>query len=118
MRIDIITLFPAMFQGPLTESILKRAQDEEKLEIVFHDLRQFGLGKYHQVDDSPYGGGAGMLMRADVIVPALEKIAERKKHKAVHDLFFSEREEVKAGEGGEAGEERMADPTLRTLRRH
>lgn len=96
MRIDILTLFPAMFQGPLTESILKRAQDEEKLEIVFHDLREFGLGKYHQVDDSPYGGGAGMLMRADVVVPALEAIAESKMQKGKikkrpHVIYFSPR---------------------------
>jgi len=74
MRIDILTLFPGMFTGPLTESILERAQEKELLDIRFHDLRKFGLGKYHQVDDSPYGGGAGMVMRADVIVPAIEAV--------------------------------------------
>lgn len=81
MRIDILTLFPGMFTGPLTESILVRAQERRAdgaalLDIRFHDLRQFGLGKYHQVDDSPYGGGAGMVMRADVIVPALEAVVD------------------------------------------
>lgn len=96
MRINVLTLFPAMFQGPLTESILKRAQEEEKLEIVFHDLRQFGLGKYHQVDDSPYGGGAGMLMRVDVIASALEHIIESQMQKAKskkkpHVIYFSPR---------------------------
>ncbi|MBT4585857.1 tRNA (guanosine(37)-N1)-methyltransferase TrmD, partial [Candidatus Peregrinibacteria bacterium] len=70
MRIDILTLFPGMFTGPLTESILQRAQDEELLEINFHDIRDFGIGQYKQVDDKPYGGGAGMLMRADVLVDA------------------------------------------------
>jgi len=79
MRIDILTLFPGMFTGPLTESILARAQERcadgtSLLDIHFHDLRKFGLGKYHQVDDSPYGGGAGMVMRADVIVPAMEAV--------------------------------------------
>ncbi|MDD4287097.1 MAG: tRNA (guanosine(37)-N1)-methyltransferase TrmD [Candidatus Peribacteraceae bacterium] len=74
MRIDILTLFPGMFTGPLTESILARAQEKELLDIRFHDLRKFGLGAYHQVDDSPYGGGAGMVMRADVIVPAIEAV--------------------------------------------
>lgn len=87
VRIDILTLFPGMFTGPLTESILERAstlfppggttedrQEKKPIQIYFHDLRQFGLGKYHQVDDSPYGGGAGMVMRADVIVPALEAV--------------------------------------------
>ncbi|MDD5026695.1 MAG: tRNA (guanosine(37)-N1)-methyltransferase TrmD [Candidatus Peribacteraceae bacterium] len=74
MRVDILTLFPDMFTGPLTESILKRAQEEKLLTIHFHDLRMFGLGHYHQVDDRPYGGGAGMVLRSDVIVAALEAV--------------------------------------------
>lgn len=74
MRIDILTLFPGMFEGPLTESILRRAQDDNLLDIYFHDLRTFGMGKYHQVDDTPYGGGAGMVMRVDILVDAIEKI--------------------------------------------
>ena len=90
MRIDVITLFPAMFQGPLTESILRRAQDDKLVEIEFHDLRQFGLGKYHQVDDSPYGGGAGMLMRADVVVKAIEEVTKGKAGKP-HRIYFSPR---------------------------
>ncbi len=79
VRIDIITLFPAMFEGPLTESILKRAQENNLLDIQFHDLRQFGNGDYHQIDDRPYGGGAGMVMRADVVVKAIETATERYK---------------------------------------
>lgn len=85
MRIDILTLFPGMFQGPLTESIIARAQKEKRadeaalLDIRFHDLRKFGLGKYHQVDDSPYGGGAGMVMRADVLVKAMEAVVQEGK---------------------------------------
>jgi tRNA (guanine37-N1)-methyltransferase len=74
MRIDVITLFPQMFQGPLTESILQRAQDQKKIDIHFHDVRTFGLGKYRQVDDTPYGGGAGMVMRVDVIAKAIETV--------------------------------------------
>jgi len=74
MRIDVLTLLPQMFQGPLTESILQRAQDQKLLDLRFHDLKEFGLGNYHQVDDSPYGGGAGMVMRADVIAPAIESV--------------------------------------------
>lgn len=77
MRIDVLTLFPAMFQGPLTESILKRAQDQQLLEINIHNLRSFGMGNYHQIDDSPYGGGAGMVMRADVLVNAIEAVSRR-----------------------------------------
>ncbi len=74
MRIDVLTLFPRMFHGPLTESILRRAQDDKLLDVRLHDLRPWGKGKYKQVDDRPYGGGAGMVMRADVIVPAVEVV--------------------------------------------
>ena len=63
-----------MFQGPLTESILQRAQDDKLLEVHTHDLRDWGLGNYNQVDDVPYGGGAGMVLRVDVVVPAIEAI--------------------------------------------
>ena len=96
MRIDILTLFPAMFQGPLTESILKRAQDDQKLEITLHDLRQFGLGKYHQVDDSPYGGGAVMLMRVDVVAKAIESVTGKfgirnSEFRMPHRIYFSPR---------------------------
>lgn len=64
-----------MFDGPLTESILRRAQDEKLLDVRLHDLRQFGIGKYHQVDDKPYGGGAGMLFMAEPVVKAIEHIS-------------------------------------------
>lgn len=74
MRIDILTLFPGMFEGPLTESILARARERKLLDIRLHDLREFGLGRHKQVDDTPYGGGAGMVLRADVAVPAIESI--------------------------------------------
>ena len=74
MRIDILTLHPAMFQGPLTESILGRAQDSKLVDIHLHDLHEWGLGNYKQVDDEPYGGGAGMVLRVDVGVPAIEAI--------------------------------------------
>lgn len=84
VRIDVLTLFPGMFEGPLTESILARARESRThegvlLDVRFHDLRQFGLGKYHQVDDAPYGGGAGMVMRADVLVKALETVVSEGK---------------------------------------
>ncbi len=93
MRIDILTLFPGMFEGPLTESILRRAQDEKLLSIHFHDLREFGLGQYRQVDDTPYGGGAGMVMRVDVVVQAIENICEEglKGSKGPHRIYLSPR---------------------------
>ncbi len=94
MRIDVITLFPAMFQGPLTESILKRAQEEKVLEINFHDLRQFGEGTYKQIDDRPYGGGAGMVMMCEPIVRAIETITEnghRESDNGPYRIYFSPR---------------------------
>ena len=81
MRIDVITLFPGMFEGPLTESIIARAREQGILELKFHDLREFGLGNYKQVDDSPYGGGAGMVMRVDVVARAIEEIFKNSKFK-------------------------------------
>lgn len=96
MQIDVLTLFPAMFTGPLTESILARAQSEKKLMVELHDLRKFGLGKYKQIDDSPYGGGAGMVMRVDVLVEAIEGIEKGYKgdkgHKGnLHKIYFTPR---------------------------
>ena len=77
MRIDILTLFPEMFLGPLTESILKRATEEKIIEIHTHNIRDFATDKHHQVDDKPYGGGAGMLMKADVLVAAIEGVVSQ-----------------------------------------
>jgi len=74
MRIDVITLFPGMFAGPMTESIIDRAQKMDLLELNFHDLREFGVGNHRQVDDAPYGGGAGMLLTAPVVVAAIEAV--------------------------------------------
>lgn len=62
MRVDICTLFPQMFKSYLDESILKRAQDAGLLEVHFHNIRDFSKDKHKKVDDTPYGGGAGMLM--------------------------------------------------------
>lgn len=96
MRIDVLTLFPGMFQGPLSESILQRAQHEGHLEIYFHNIRDYGLGEYKQVDDKPYGGGAGMLMRVDVLVEAIEQIEKREKRKekrGPHRIYLSPRGE-------------------------
>ncbi len=91
MRIDILTLFPGMFQGPLTESILGRAQGEGALEVHYHDIRQWGLGKYKQVDDKPYGGGAGMVMRADVLVPAIEAVSALNADQKPYRIYLSPR---------------------------
>ncbi len=74
MQIDIFTLFPAMFQGPLSESILKRAQERDLLQIALHNIRDATTDKHHVVDDYPYGGGAGMVMKPDPIFAAIEAV--------------------------------------------
>jgi tRNA (guanine37-N1)-methyltransferase len=74
MQIDILTLFPAMFDGPLTESILKRAQEKELLTIRRHDIREYARDKHRTVDDTPYGGGGGMVMMAEPLIMAVEDV--------------------------------------------
>ncbi|MBN1428403.1 MAG: tRNA (guanosine(37)-N1)-methyltransferase TrmD [Anaerolineae bacterium] len=77
MHIDIFTLFPSMFTGPLTESILKRARETGKLSLALHDIRSWSVDKHHVVDDTPYGGGGGMIMKPEPIVAAIEDIIPR-----------------------------------------
>jgi tRNA (guanine37-N1)-methyltransferase len=74
MHFDIFTLFPAMFQGPFTESILKRAQERALLSIALHNIRDATTDKHHIVDDYPYGGGAGMVMKPDPVFAAIEAV--------------------------------------------
>ncbi|GAC1354089.1 MAG: tRNA (guanosine(37)-N1)-methyltransferase TrmD [Ktedonobacteraceae bacterium] len=74
MHFDIFTLFPGMFQGPFTESILKRAQERGLLDIALHNIRDATTDKHHMVDDYPYGGGAGMVMKPDPIFSAIEAV--------------------------------------------
>ncbi len=74
MRFDVLTVFPGMFSGPLTESILKRAQENGLLEVVLHDLRDFTADRHRSTDDSPFGGGAGMVMLAEPVARALEAV--------------------------------------------
>lgn len=76
MQIDIFTLFPQMVHGPLNESILKRAQDNGILTIGIHNIRDVTTDRHHMCDDTPYGGGAGMVMKADPIFAAVEAIYE------------------------------------------
>jgi tRNA (guanine37-N1)-methyltransferase len=77
LRIDVITLFPALFPGPLAESIPGRVLASGLAELHAHDLRAWGLGRHRSVDDSPYGGGAGMVLRPEPVVAALEAVAPR-----------------------------------------
>lgn len=73
MRVDILTLFPAMF-APMNESMMWKARDRGLLEFFTHDLRDYSTSAYRQVDDTPYGGGGGMVLKADVVVRAVESV--------------------------------------------
>lgn len=74
MRIDVVTLFPELITVPMGTSIMGRAQDKGALQLAVHDLREFGLGRHRQVDDTPYGGGQGMLLRPEPLFAALENV--------------------------------------------
>ncbi|MFW6075171.1 MAG: tRNA (guanosine(37)-N1)-methyltransferase TrmD, partial [Chloroflexota bacterium] len=74
MKIDIFTIFPNMFNGPFEESIIKRARERGIIDIRVHDIRDHGAGKHRSVDDTPYGGGAGMVMMAPPIFESVEAV--------------------------------------------
>jgi tRNA (guanine37-N1)-methyltransferase len=74
MQIDILTLFPSMFEGPMTESILKRAQEKGLIEVRLYDIRDYTSDKHHTVDDTPYGGGGGMVMMPGPLIEAVEGV--------------------------------------------
>ncbi len=74
MKIQILTLFPEMFVGPFAASMVKRAVDKKLVEITIHNLRDWTEDKYQAVDDRPYGGGAGMIMRVDIIDRAVKSL--------------------------------------------
>lgn len=74
MHIDVFTLFPGMFDGPMTESILKRAQENSLLTVARHNIRDYATDKHHTTDDTPYGGGGGMVMKVDPITACVEDV--------------------------------------------
>lgn len=75
MKIDVVTLFPELFEAHLSTSLLGRAIENGLLSVGVHDLRTHGLGKHRSVDDEPFGGGAGMVMRPEPIFAAVEEVA-------------------------------------------
>jgi tRNA (guanine37-N1)-methyltransferase len=74
MRFDIVTIFPGMFESPFSETIIKRAQEKGIVEFYLHDVRDYAHDKHRSVDDAPYGGGAGMVMKPEPLVRALEGV--------------------------------------------
>ena len=81
MRIDIITIFPGMFEPVVNESIIKRAQKSGRVKIYLHDLRDYSGDRHRKVDDRPFGGGSGMVMRPEPIFAAVESIKAGVKNK-------------------------------------
>ena len=83
MRIDIITLFPDLIKSPFESSILKKAITSGKADIHFHDLRNYGTNKYKQVDDYPFGGGAGMVMMVEPIDRCIMSLKKSRSYDSV-----------------------------------
>jgi tRNA (guanine37-N1)-methyltransferase len=77
IHFDIFTLFPQMFSGPFAESIIKRAQENNLLTVAFHDVRNYTTDRHHICDDTPYGGGGGMIMKPEPIFRAVETVLTR-----------------------------------------
>jgi tRNA (guanine37-N1)-methyltransferase len=75
--VDVVTLFPGMFFGPLESGVLERARRSGQVAVRIHDLRRWGLGRHRTVDDTPYGGGGGMILRAEPLFRAVEWIRQR-----------------------------------------
>lgn len=99
MKISIITLFPEVFDPILNSSILKRAQAKGRVAFELINLREFGKGKHKVVDDRPYGGGAGMVLKPDILAKAVNKIAS---HSSTHSTSLSVDPEYTEGSSGEA----------------
>ena len=83
MRIDIISAAPDLLNSPFNHSILKRAQEKELAKIVVHDLRTYGLGNYKQIDDTQFGGGAGMVLMIEPIANCIEKLLSERTYDEV-----------------------------------
>ncbi len=81
MKISILTLFPEMFSGPFDHSIVKRAKEKKLVDIKFINIRDFGIGRHKVVDDKPYGGGHGMVLRVDVLEKAIAETKDNKLNK-------------------------------------
>ena len=80
MRIDIVTVSPELIKSPFEHSILKRAQDKGKVEVYFHDLREYAINKYGKIDDYQFGGGAGMVLMIEPIDKCLSGLMEQRNY--------------------------------------
>jgi tRNA (guanine37-N1)-methyltransferase len=83
MRIDVVTGLPRILASPLNESIIKRAQESGLVEIVVHDLRDYTTDKHRTIDDTPYGGGAGMILKAEPVFACIESLRQQRRYDEV-----------------------------------
>ncbi len=89
MRIDILTLFPEVCRAPLNESMMKRAQESGALDLRIHNLRDWTTDRHHVVDDAPFGGGQGMVMKAEPIFAAVEDLKSKVENQDSRILLMS-----------------------------
>ena len=89
MKIDILTLFPQMFDGVFQESIIKRAIDDKKVEINLVNFRDYTIDSHNKVDDTPYGGGAGMVLSCQPIFDCIRSLQDDERIKSICDMFIS-----------------------------
>ena len=83
MRIDVITAVPKLLVSPLNTSILSRAQDKGKVKIKIHDLRDYAFNKHKQIDDKPFGGGPGMILKPEPFFECIEKLIDKRKYEYI-----------------------------------
>ncbi|MBC7961904.1 MAG: tRNA (guanosine(37)-N1)-methyltransferase TrmD [Steroidobacteraceae bacterium] len=83
MKFDILTLFTGMFSGPFDESIIKRAKDKQLIDISLHNIRDYATDRHQTADDAPYGGGAGMVMKAEPLAACIESVKARQPNSTV-----------------------------------
>ena len=105
LKIDVLTLFPEFFESPFSVSMMKRAIDNNIIELNLHQIRDFGLGNRRQVDDSPYGGGAGLVMKPEVITAAWEALPKTEKTQTIvmspRGKLFNQKKAVEFAETAE-----------------
>ena len=118
MRIDIVTLFPEICRAPLSESIMKRAQEKRIVELHIHNLRDWTTDKHHVVDDAPFGGGQGMVMKPEPIFAACEDLKSKIEHLKSQDYpDVTCRPSVRSRDGEAAFTGTASHNHFRTLRR-
>ncbi len=83
MHIDVVTGFPKLFAGPLSESIVKRAQDRKIVTIGVHDLRDYATDRHRTIDDTPFGGGAGMILKPEPVFACIESLKQKRSYDEV-----------------------------------